>query len=90
MVISLRHLRALILARKYDSPRTVSVEVLTLPVAAELTLPTTVHVQYYLEVATQRDCCEERFCFASRWFLKDIILLCCHLSQCFVTYVFQR
>lgn len=46
MVISLRHLRALISARKYDSPRTVSVEVLTLPVAAELTLPTTVHVQF--------------------------------------------
>ena len=30
----------------HDSPRTISVEVLTLPVAAELTLPTTVHVQF--------------------------------------------
>ena len=30
----------------HDSPRTVSVEVLTLPVAAKLTLPTTVHVQF--------------------------------------------
>ena len=46
MVISLRHFHALILARKYNSPRTVSVEVLTLPVAAKLTLPATVHVQF--------------------------------------------
>ena len=46
MVISLQHLRALSLARKYNSPRTVSVKVLTLPVAAKLTLPATMHVQF--------------------------------------------
>ena len=60
----------------YNSPRTVSVKVLTLPVVTEQTLPAIrdlKHVtnsdkkciwQCQLEVATQRDCLQERFCFA--------------------------
>ena len=59
--------------------RNVSVKVFTLPVAAEPTLRATKHLQQVtksdkrctcqLEVAEQRDCLEERFCFVSKWSL---------------------
>ena len=58
------------ISRNYSSPVTVSVEVLTLPVAAEPTLRATVYVQFRSRHTT--DCLEERFCFASTWFLMDI------------------
>ena len=51
----------------------ISVEVLTLPVAAEPTLRATVHAQF--AVTTQRDCLEEQFCFASTWFFGPLSLV---------------
>ena len=69
----------LILAKNYNSSRTVSIKLLTLPVAAQPTLIAIKHLWHVtdserkwtcrLEVATQSDCLEERFCFASTWFL---------------------
>ena len=59
---------ALVFKASYNSPKTLSVKVLTLPVAAKPTLPAIKHLQHvtvtksaraYLEVATQRDCLEE-------------------------------
>ena len=76
----------LILATNYNSPRTVSVKVLTLPVAAKSTLHATKHfsliacnkgwqkVHVLLEVTTQHDCLEERFCFTSTWFLYRLFI----------------
>ena len=51
----------------------ISVEVLTLPVAAEPTLRATVHAQF--AVTTQCDCLEEQFCFASTWFCGPLSLV---------------
>ena len=59
----------LILARNYNSPRTVSVKVLTLPVAAEPTLRVVKHSQQVANSDKKCTCLEERFCFASTWFL---------------------
>ena len=51
----------------------ISIEVLTLPVAAEPTLRATVHAQF--AVTTQHDCLEEQFCFASTWFFGPLSLV---------------
>ena len=61
----------LILARNYNSPRTVSVKVLTLPVAAEPTLRVIKHSQQVAKSDKNCTCLEERFCFASTWFCTD-------------------
>ena len=71
MVISLRQfIVCLILARNYNSPRTISVKVWTLPVAAEPTLwrmtNSDKNCTWRLEVGIQHDCFEKRFFFASR------------------------
>ena len=75
-----------IIINYYSSPRTVSVKVLTLPVATERTLPAIRHLKHVtnsdkrcmwqcqLGVATQRDCLQERFCLACTWFLHRLFI----------------
>ena len=73
-----------IIINYYSSPRTVSVKVLTLPVATKRTLPARRHLNHVknsdkkcmcqLEVATQRDCLQERFRLACKWFLHRVFI----------------
>ena len=60
----------IILTRNYNIPRTISVKVLTLPVATEPTLLMLMACNGVKNCMCQHKCdfLEERFCFASTWF----------------------